>query len=151
MIVICILLCVSGTKVAHTAVHSGPGRECSDQEINVVSFVNPDSEIGSVKKRLDDVQSFAVLTNDPGAELPYSFTICSDIMKVFSIRENCLMFFNLLRSNGEQLLPAAMFGKYLQTINVANGQIPIVFPNPFFSPYLLHFKLKVFLGQGPKA
>ena len=75
-----ILLCLVGTKAAQA--------ECNDQMINVVSFVNPDPEIESFKKYLDDIPTLATLTNDPRAALPESFTICSDIMTVYSTRRN---------------------------------------------------------------
>ena len=104
-------------------------QNCNGQNINVVSFVNPDLEIGSFKKSLDDIPSLALLANDPRATLPESYTICSDIMTVFSSRMNFLMFFNLLGSDGEQLLPAVTFGEILYTTRVASGQIPTIFPN----------------------
>ena len=129
MITICILLCLLGTKVAQAAVQRGTGRKCDDQKINVLSFVNPDSDIGYFKNSLDDVPSFANLANDPLAAFAESFTICSDIMSVFSTKMNFLMFFNLLGSNGEQLLKAVMIGENFLSTRYASGQIPTVFPN----------------------
>ena len=91
--------------------------------------MNLESEIGSIKKSLDDVPSLAVLKNDPRGELPSSFTICSDTMSVFSTKENRLMFFNLIGSNEDQLLAAVMIGDIFFTTRAASGQIPTVFPN----------------------
>ena len=61
------------------------GQNCDGQKINVVSFVNPDDEIESVKKSLDDIPSFAMLSNEPRAALPESFTI-------ISYQDKCLLF-----------------------------------------------------------
>ena len=96
MIALCLELCLLGTNVAQAAVQSDTGRICHDQKTNVVKFVNLESEIGSIKKSLDEVPSLAVLKNDPRGELPFSFTICSDTMSVFSTKENRLMFFNFI-------------------------------------------------------
>ena len=122
---ICILLHLLGTE----AVQRNDKRECDSKEINVVSFVNSDFEVGAQKKSLEDIQRLAVLANDPRAALPSSFTICSDIMSVFSTKMNFLMFFNLLGSTGNRLLPAVMFDRSFYTTRVAGGQIPTVFPN----------------------
>ena len=97
---ICVLLCLLGKKVTTTAGQSYNGRECYDQKLNILSLVNPDSEIGTLEKSLDDVPSLAVLANDPRAALPKSFTICSDIMGVYSAAKSRLMFFHLIGSNG---------------------------------------------------
>ena len=130
MIAICVLLCLLGTKVTHTAGQSYNGRECYDQKVNILSLVNPDSEIGTLKKSLDDVPSLAVLANDLRAALPKSFTICSDIMSVYSTVKSRLMFFQLLGSNGELFLRAfIMNGRDFFTTRIASGQIPQVFPN----------------------
>ena len=75
MILILILLCLLDTKVAHAAVKIDIGRRCEEQKMNVVNFVNLDSQIGSLKKSLNDVPSLATLANDPRAALPESFTI----------------------------------------------------------------------------
>ena len=128
-IALCIVLCLLGTNIAQAAVQSDIGRKCHDQKTNVVNFVNLESEIGSIKKSLDDVPSLAVLKNDPRGALPLSFTICSDTMSVFSTKENRLMFFNLIGSNEDQLLAAVMTGDIFFTTRAASGQIPTVFPN----------------------
>ena len=126
-----ILLSFLGQQVARAALEIGniTGQNCIGQEINVVSFVNPDSEIGTIKKSLDDVQSLAVLANDPRAALPESFTICSDIMSVFSTKETRLTFFTFQGNNGDQLLSPVMFGQMLYTTRPASGQISTIFPN----------------------
>ena len=126
-----ILLSFLGQQVARAALEIGniTGQNCISQEINVVSFVNPDSEIGTIKKSLDDVQSLAVLANDPRAALPESFTICSDIMSVFSTKETRLTFFTFQGNNGDQLLSAVMYGQMLFTTRPASGQISTIFPN----------------------
>ena len=124
-----ILLFLLGKQVAQGAVQSdnSEGENCNDQNINVLSFVNPDP--GSVKESLVDVQSHAVLKNHPGTAMPLSFTICSDIMTVYSTKENRLMFFSLLGNDGDHLLRAIMTGELLRTDVTASGQIPTVFPN----------------------
>ena len=131
MILILTLFHLLGEKVAHGAFQSGniKGQNCNDRKIDVVSFVNLDEKIGSLKKSLDDVPSLAVLTNDNGPPLPLSFTICSDIMNVFSKKEHRLMFFNMLANNGEQLLPALLVGDNFLTTSIASGNIPTVFAN----------------------
>ena len=124
-----ILLFLLGKQVAQGAVQSdnSEGENCNDQSINVVSFVNPDP--GSVKESLVDVQSHAVLKNHPGTAIPLSFTICSDIMTVYSTKPNRLMFFNLFGNDGDHLLRAIMMSELLLTDVGASGQIPTVFPN----------------------
>ena len=125
-----ILLFLLGKQVAQGAVQSdnSEGENCNDQSINVVSFVNPDP--GSLKESLVDVQSYAVLKNHPGTAMPLSFTICSDIMTVYSTKDNRLMFFNLLGSDGDHLLKAIMLSELLMTdLDEASGQKPMVFPN----------------------
>ena len=108
MITILILLFLLGqNKVS--------GQNCDGQDIDVVSFVNPDFEIGSHKKSLDDVPSLAILANDPRAAFPESFTICSDVLNVLSTKIHHLMFFNLLGRNGEQLWPSVMVDKTFYT------------------------------------
>merc|ERR1711963_1020470 len=104
------------------------GRLCNGEKINVISIINPDSEIGSYKS-LEDVSSLAVLANDPSAALPKAFTICSDVMSVFSKIHNHLMFFQLQGSNEEPLLQALLIERDFYTIRVAKGKIPTVFPN----------------------
>ena len=124
-----ILLFLLGKQVAQGTVQSdnSEGENCNDQSINVVSFVNPDP--GSVKESLVDVQSYAVLKNHPGTVMPLSFTICSDIMTVYSTKPNRLMFFNLFGNDGDHLLRAIMMSELLLTDVGASGQIPTVFPN----------------------
>ena len=131
MKIIFILFHSLGTRLAQETPQSDNiiEQNYKDQKINIVDFVNPDSEIGSNKKSLEDVPNFAVLVNDPRAALPESFTICSDIMAVFSTKVNFLTFFNLLSSNGEQLLPAMIFDKIFYTTRVANRGFRMVFPN----------------------
>ena len=68
---LCILLHLLGTEAVQ---HNGT-KECDSKEIKVVSFVNSDFEVGAQKKLLEDIQSLAVLANDPRAALPSSFTI----------------------------------------------------------------------------
>ena len=103
--------------------------DCNDGDISVVSFVNPDPEIGSFKKVLNDVPSLAVLANDPRAALPNSFTICSTVQSVLSTKPSHLMFFNLIGRDGERALPAVLFGNDFWTTQKASGMIPTVFPN----------------------
>ena len=117
-------------KVAHAAVKIDIGRRCEEQKINVVNFLNLVSQIGSLQKSLNDVPSLATLANDPRAALPESFTICSDIMSVFSTKRNYLMFFNLLLGrDGEPFLSAIMVDGKFFTTRVAKGKTAIVFPN----------------------
>ena len=129
MILILILLCLLGTKVAHAAVKIDIRRRCEEQKINVANFLNLVSQIGSLQKSLNDVPSLATLANDPRAALPESFTICSDIMSVFSTKRNYLMFFNLLGRDGEPFLSAIMVDGKFFTTRVAKGKTAIVFPN----------------------
>ena len=124
-----ILLCVLGTNVTQAVVKSDIEPECLSRSINVLSFVNLDSEVGSAKKTLDGVPSLAVLENAPRDALPGSFTICSDIMTTFSSKSPNVMFFNLLARNGEPCLWAMRFNGNLFTTRVASGQIPTIFPN----------------------
>ena len=91
--------------------------------------MSPDTEIGSRAKSLEEIHNLAVLTNDHRAVLPNSFTICSDIMTVYSTKPNRLMFFNLLGNDGGHLLRGIMTGEQLLTDVEASGQIPTVFPN----------------------
>ena len=126
MIAIFILLHLLGQKIAcEDSQSDGITRQnCNGQKINVVSFVNSDLEIGSTKKSLDDVPSLAVLANKPHTALPQSFTICSDIMSAFSTIRRFLMFFNLLKGDGEQLFPAVIFsGKIFFTTTVQGWAI----------------------------
>ena len=128
---ILILLYLLVTKAAIGAVQRSHNKwqDCKENDISVISFVSPDTEIGSRAKSLEEIHNLAVLTNDHRAVLPNSFTICSYIMSVFSTKKNYLMFFNLLGSDGKQLLPAIMFGNIFYTTRVASGQILNVFPN----------------------
>ena len=113
--ILLLLLCAKAVQSDGIAM-----KQCNSGEINVVSFVNPDPDIGSHSKLLDDVPSLAILANNPRAALPDSFTVCSDVMSVFSTKRNLLMFFNLLGSNGEQLLPAVMWDRVLFATRVAS-------------------------------
>ena len=120
-----------GQKVTQGAIQteSSKGKNCSGQMINVVSFVNPDNEIGSFKISLDDVSSLAVLAKDSRGALPETFTICSDIMSLLSTAENRLMFFNLLGNNEEQLFAVIAPGGNLYTTWGIIGHIATFFPN----------------------
>ena len=82
----------------------------------------------SYKKTLGDIQTLAILANDPHASLPSSFTICSTVMDVLSKKPNEQMFFNLLGNDGKQLLSAMMFDVRLYATKVVSGKIPPVFP-----------------------
>ena len=127
-----LLLQLLGSIVTHghgaSTVDATKGGKCNGQEINVLNFVSSDSEIGTFWQSLDDVPSLAILENDLRGALPKSFTICSDIMSVFSTVPARLMFFNLLGRDGNQILPALMADIRFFTTKVASGQIPTVFP-----------------------
>ena len=129
MITIYSILYLLGTRVAQAKVESDSGQKCNEKMKTVVSFVNVDSEIGAQKESLDDVPSLAVLANDPRGALPKAFSICSDIMTVFSTAKSRLMFFNLVGNDGETLLKAIMNGRDLFTNRVARRRLPTVFPN----------------------
>ena len=63
-----ILLYLVGTEAAQGVQRERATlRECKDNVINVLSFVNSDSDIGTFKKSLDEVPSLAILANDPRA------------------------------------------------------------------------------------
>ena len=128
---ISIVLCLLGANIVIGAYKKNDqkGKENNGQEINVLNFVNSDTEIWKSKESLNVVPSLAVLGDDPRGALPKSFSICSDIMSVQSKVPNFLMFFNLLGRNGEQLLPALMFNGRLYLSGVTDGQIPPLFPN----------------------
>ena len=87
-----ILLFFLATNGTQAVVKSDIEPECLSRNINVLSFVNMDSEVGSAKKTLDGVPSLAVLANAPRDALLGSFTICSDIMTVSSTKRNYDMF-----------------------------------------------------------
>ena len=131
MKILFIALHLLGQKIAKGAPQSNSFtlENGNEKNIDVVNFVSVDSEVGSFRDSLKDIPSLALLANEPQAALPESFTICSDIMTVFSTIENRLMFFNLLDSNEDQLLSAVMIGRVFFTNRIAKGQIPTVFPN----------------------
>ena len=98
MKILFIALHLLGQKIAKGAPQSNSFtlENGNEKNIDVVNFVSVDSEVGSFRDSLKDIPSLALLANEPQAALPESFTICSDIMTVFSTIENRLMFFNLL-------------------------------------------------------
>ena len=73
--------------------------------VNVVSHESCNSCLSQNEKDdkdlLEDVHTYAKLRNDPRADLPSSFTICSSSMTTYGIG---FVFFNLLGDDGNKLL-----------------------------------------------
>ena len=83
----------------------------SGEETNttkIISHVFCDACIGiQLNPTLTDVHTYVELKHDPKASLPASFTICSSAMTPFN---GNLLIFNLLGKDGQQLLPALIYG-----------------------------------------
>ena len=70
---------------------------------NVVSFAFCESNL-LPKDKMEDLHMYAELKDDPHANLPDSFTVCSNIMITGCLSTGWPVFFNILDNNRSQYL-----------------------------------------------